>query len=163
MFERTLGLSAPEFVGGDFNDAKAVRLFPHLSHGTLLRLATEFFQCRRSIVVEDDHFDPVLGLTDDCNHRGWTSRHRSLLRYHLISNSVGPVRASAVHARYSFLSRVRSHLAGHRRRTRTLPLSHQELSQSSVRVDHIVCRRGLAVLVTRTGGSVHIVSAVCPI
>jgi hypothetical protein len=34
MFERTLRLSAPEFVGGNFNDAKAVRLFPHLSHGT---------------------------------------------------------------------------------------------------------------------------------
>ena len=33
MFERTLGLSAPEFVGGNFNDAKAVRLFPHLRHG----------------------------------------------------------------------------------------------------------------------------------
>jgi hypothetical protein len=33
MFERTLGLSAPEFVGGNFNDAEAVRLFPHLHHG----------------------------------------------------------------------------------------------------------------------------------
>jgi hypothetical protein len=33
MFERTLGLSAPEFVGGNFNDAEAVRLFPHLRHG----------------------------------------------------------------------------------------------------------------------------------
>src|SRR5262249_5413694 len=32
MFERTLGLSAPEFVGGKFNDAEAVRLFPHLRH-----------------------------------------------------------------------------------------------------------------------------------
>src|SRR5262249_24803056 len=49
MFERTLGLSAPEFVGGNFNDAKAVGLFPHLSHGTILRFATVFFHCRRSI------------------------------------------------------------------------------------------------------------------
>src|SRR5262249_5412195 len=33
MFERTLSLSAPELVGRNFNDAKAVGLFPHLGHG----------------------------------------------------------------------------------------------------------------------------------
>jgi len=35
MFEGTLGLSAPELVGGYFNDAEAVRFFPHAGHGSL--------------------------------------------------------------------------------------------------------------------------------
>jgi hypothetical protein len=54
MFERTLGLSAPESVGRNFNDAEAVRLFPHLCHGPLLRFATEFFQLDRSIASAVD-------------------------------------------------------------------------------------------------------------
>ena len=33
MLERALGLRAPELVGGNFDDAEAVRLFPHLRHG----------------------------------------------------------------------------------------------------------------------------------
>src|SRR6516165_7527355 len=33
MFERTLRLRAPELVGGNFNDAEAVRFFPHFRHG----------------------------------------------------------------------------------------------------------------------------------
>ena len=32
MFERTLGLSAPELVGGHFNDAEAVGLFSRTGH-----------------------------------------------------------------------------------------------------------------------------------
>ena len=43
-----------------------------------------------------------------------------------------PLESCHCHAR-EFLSKVRSHLnARHHRRTRTPPLSHQELSQSSV-------------------------------
>jgi hypothetical protein len=35
MFERTLGLGAPELVGRYFNDAEAVGLFSHIGHGSL--------------------------------------------------------------------------------------------------------------------------------
>src|SRR5882762_7808355 len=35
MFKGTLGLSAPEPVGGYFNDAKAVSLFSHAGHRSL--------------------------------------------------------------------------------------------------------------------------------
>jgi hypothetical protein len=35
MFEGTLGLSAPELVGGYFNDAEAVSFFPHAGHRSL--------------------------------------------------------------------------------------------------------------------------------
>jgi hypothetical protein len=38
MFKRTLGLSTPELVGGYLYDAKAISLFSHASHGTLLAL-----------------------------------------------------------------------------------------------------------------------------
>jgi hypothetical protein len=41
MFKRTLGLSAPELVGGHFDDAKAVGLFPHLRHG----YSPSFYDC----------------------------------------------------------------------------------------------------------------------
>ncbi len=36
MFERTLGLSAPELVGGHFDDAETVGFFSHGGHGSLL-------------------------------------------------------------------------------------------------------------------------------